>query len=249
MISGKDILFRSHNFHSLLTDGKGVKLTDIQAAELVRLLAIDSPTDKQRKTIAELIAKRDVKPELGDTGKGLIDDIFNEVIRGTYKQSIETPQMYKGTTMELHALQRAARVNGWGFVMKYTGKELRDNIGTGMPDETRIGIDAKCSHTDKQFMKVFDVETLENKVYETQAKRYAQMLERDHWYIAYSLENSPEETVIADAWKLWKKSEGEGTPTESFIDDVRGLHIFDHLPDLMMYEGYIYSTIYPIGLV
>lgn len=198
MITGKDILFRSHNFHALCQ------------------------------------GTRTNKDALGDTGKAVVLDIFREVIRGTYKRNIETPAMYKGNEREMFALKRAARVNGWPLPIKYNGRPLQDNIGTGMPDHYvpgKLGNDAKCSKSDEQFMKVFFDDDLKNKTYEVQAKRYAIMANLPEWHISYCLENSPEETIISHAWELWKKGEGEGYITESFIDDVRELHNFDHLPD------------------
>lgn len=195
MIRGKDIFFRSHNFHELCT------------------------------------GTRSDPNGFGDTAKAHIMKLFREVIRGTYTHKIETPAMYKGHTMQMFGLQRTFRVNGWGLALEYRGPELKDEIGTGMPDEIRIGNDQKCSETDEGFMKVFMSDELQNKTYETQAKRYAMLAGRDHWHISYTLENSPEEVVLKNARDLWKKGGESGYVPESFIDDVRALHCFDHLPD------------------
>lgn len=173
---------------------------------------------------------RSNKDALGDTAKAHVMKLFREQVRGTYSQNIETPAMFKGNEMEMHGLLRTFRVNGWGLPFKYTGQTVYDSIGFGTPDEVRIGNDQKCCHTDEQFMKHWFAEE-PDKAHKIQAQRYAMLFGRDHWHVSYTLENSPESVVISDAWKLWRKAEGEGAPPESFIDEVRTLHNFDHLPD------------------
>lgn len=166
----------------------------------------------------------------GDTSKAHVMKVFREEVRKTYTQSIETPAIYKGLEMEQHGLLRSFRVNGWGIPIRYTGLPVYDSVGVGTPDEVRIGNDQKCCHTDEQFMKHYFANE-PDKAHKIQAKRYAMLFGRDHWHVSYTLENSPESVVMADVWKYWKKGEGEGMPNEAFIDHVRTLHNFDHLPD------------------
>ena len=53
----------------------------------------------------------------------------------------------------------------------------------------------------------------------------------DSWHICYSLENTPEDLIVKDAWRLWKDGINEGQLTDSFLDEVRQMHNFDHLAD------------------
>jgi len=231
-MQNNDILFRSHNFGELCVSLSKPKLTDLQSAELAQLIASgESLTLKQKEKRDKLIAKRDAPLVLGEGGKSLVKRIFNETIRNTYRQNVESAYTIKGNELENFAVQRIAKVNGWGFCIKNT-QTFQDEIGFGTPDvfkeKAKLGFDAKCSFTDETF-PLWDSE-LKNTNYIWQDKRYAMLCGLDNWYTCYSLENSPEESIIKHAWQLLRKS-GEETMTDAFIDEVRALHNFDHLAD------------------
>lgn len=239
IIKGADIMFRTYNFADLCGSFSKTELTENQKVELKELQEKEKCTDKQTEKMNALIAKRDAKPELDQTAKNLVQEIFRTVIRGTYTEKIGNMYTKKGIIQEDMAIQRIARVNGWGVCLNANrqnegrGIELKDHIGVGHPDaykpNSHLGFDAKCSFTDATF-PLFD-ENLKSKQYEIQAKRLAMLAGFDKWHVCYSLENSPEEVVISHAWKLWKEAGNFGQLTDSFIDEVRALHRFDHLSD------------------
>lgn len=232
---GADIIFRTYNFHELCGSVTKTELTELQKDYKKSLEKKEKRTEKQEERLNELIAKENAKPELDLTAKKHVELIFKSVIRGTYKSNISNMYTKKGLIQEDMAIARIARVNGWGVVLNANKQNivLKDHIGEGHPDaykpNSRIGFDAKCCFTDETF-PLFE-KSLKSKQYEIQAKRLAMLANFDEWHIGYSLENSPEESVIAHAWKLWKEGENIGSPTDSFIDDVRALHNFDHLSD------------------
>lgn len=231
-MQNNDILFRSHNFGELCVSLSKSKLTDLQAVELQMLIDKgESATEAQKKKRQALIEKRDAPLVLGDGGKSLVKRIFNENVRNTYRQNVESAYTIKGNELENFAIQRIARVNGWGICVKNT-QTFKDEIGYGTPDvfkaNAKLGFDAKCSFTDETF-PLWDLE-LKNTNYIWQDKRYAMLCGLDSWFTAYSLENSPEESIIKHAWQLLKKS-GESQMTDEFINEVRVLHNFDHLAD------------------
>ena len=234
-IRGADILFRTHNFGQLMGSVTKTELTEKQRADLKLLLEKETLTEKQAQERDRLRLKRDARPELNQGGKTLIQNIFRETIRGTYKQSFSNKYTKKGNEVENHAINRIAKVNGWGSFLNANklGIKLQDHIGIGHPDaiktEMRLGFDAKASFTDETF-PLFESE-LKEVDYIWQAKRLAMMAGFDNWYIAYSLENTPESLVIKHAWELWRKSGNDGELEDSFLDEVRGLHTFDHLAD------------------
>jgi hypothetical protein len=233
---GSDIMFRTYNFGELMGSVTKTELTPKQATDLKSLLEKITLTEKQAQERDRLIAKRDAEPALNQGGKTLVQNIFREVVRGTYKQNFSNKYTEKGNSnCENTAIDRIAKVNGWGSFLNANklGIELKDHIGVAHPDaiktNIRIGFDAKSSFTDETF-PLFDNELKETN-YIWQAKRLAMMANFDKWFIAYSLENTPEHLVVKHAWELWRKSGNDGELTDSFLDDVRGLHTFDHLAD------------------
>lgn len=234
MIQGKDIKFRTHNFGDLMGSVTKQELTPKQQEELKDLLSKIQLTEKQAQTRDKLVYKRDSEPELDATAKTHVQEIFRRVVRNTHKHNFENKYTKKGNLVEDSAINRIAKVNGWGVFLNANklGIELKDSIGVGHPDafkEGVLGFDAKASYSDDTF-PLFQSE-LKERNYIWQDKRLAMMAGLDCWYTCYSLENSPEEIVIQDAWRLWKQAKEEGKLTESFIDDVRALHTYDHLAD------------------
>lgn len=248
-IRGCDLMFRTHNFGDLMGSVKKTELTEKQKIDLKDLLNKIELTPNQAQERDRLIKKRDSKPELDDTGKKLIQSLFNELILGIPSINYSTIQTSKGNEMETSAIIRIAKVEGWGHFINANklNIELRDKWGIGHPDAikkiSKIGFDAKCCFTIKSFpMHSY---RLDERNYIWQAKRLAMMAGFDKWYVSYSLENTPEHLIIAHAKQLWKKEDmhikvGElftrdfepvGEEQKHFINAVYANHNFDHLAD------------------
>lgn len=251
IIKGKDILFRTHNFGELMGSITKTELTAKQKIDLKDLQSRIVLTENQAKERDRLIAKQDSKPELSAGGKTLIQSMFNELVRGIKRKEISTNQTEKGLIVEDSAINRIAKVNGWGHFINANklGIELRDKYGIGHPDaiktNIRIGFDAKSSYSGDTFPLWEN--TLINMLYLWQARRLAMMAGFEEWYIGYSLENTPEHLVIKEAKSLWYQSnlfhdhghlfnnEFDLTPVgekqKQHLNDVFERHNFDHLAD------------------
>lgn len=251
LIKGADIMFRTHNFGELMGAITKTELTAKQKIDLKDLQSRIVLTENQAKERDRLLAKQDSRPELSVGGKTLIQTMFDELVRGIKKKEVKTNQTEKGLMVEDSAINRIAKVNGWGHFINANklGIELRDKYGIGHPDaiktNVRIGFDAKASYSGDTF-PLWD-EKLNNKIYDWQAKRLAMMAKFDTWFIAYSLENTPEHLVISEAKKLWYQSslfhdnghlfnnEYDLTPVgekqKQHLNDVFERHNFDHLAD------------------
>jgi len=236
-ITREEILFRTHNFGELIP---GVtELSEKQKKRIDELKNREKPlTDNMFIELGQLLEteKKFANPELGETAKKIVLRMFNEMIRGTYYFKVTTKQMEKGNKCENLAIARIAKVNGWGVFLNANaqGIELRDKIGIFHPDAYKpniLGFDAKCPWEDETFMAHFFAKELKDKNYIWQAKRGAMMADFDEWHICYSLENAPESIIQDEARKLWRIGENEGQVSDSFLDEVRQMHNYDHLPD------------------
>jgi len=241
-LTGADLMFRSYNFGELMGGLKKAELTPKQEITLAEHLSRIKITENQAKERDRLVKIRDSKPELSDGGKTLVLNYFKEMVRGTSRTFLKTDVLDKGKECENLAIARICKVNGFPPVINANklGVVLKDEYGEGHPDaiinSLRIGFDAKCSFTDDSF-PLFKSE-LKDVNYNWQAKRYAMMSGFDKWLVCYSLENTPMHIVEREAWKLWREGQNDGNPTESFIDDVRQMHNFDHLPDWARVKTY-----------
>lgn len=254
IIKGKDVLFRTYNFGKLMGSITRKELTKQQTIDLDRYMRKPTLTENQIKERDRLIKKRDSPPQLDDTGNGLIIEIFNELVRGIKPKEVHTKPIEKGNLVEDSAINRIAKVNGWGSFLNANkqGIELRDHIGIMHPDTYNefaktevIGFDAKASYDGETF-PFFD-DKLKNKMYEWQAKRSAMIAGVDIWPICYSLENTPEHLIIEECKSLWRKRKLHlehghlfnndidltplGDVQKSFVNEMYERHNFDHLAD------------------
>lgn len=235
-IKREEILFRTHNFGELIP--ASTSLSDSQKSRLMELKTRTKPlTDNMVIELAGLIEKQKAYalPDLSESGKAIVLDMFNQMVRGTYRLSSDSKETRKGNEMESFAIARIAKVMGWGVMLNSnkSGEVLQDEIGIMHPDAIKrsigIGLDSKCPYEDKNLNLFKDALDVKNYIW--QAKRGAMMAGFDGWHIGYSLENAPESIVISEAGKLWNEGMNEGEVTDSFIDEVRQMHNFDHLPD------------------
>ena len=239
-ITGADLMFRASSFGELMGGLTRSTLTDKQQATLEELLTKVTITEKQAVERDRLLEKRDSEPTLSDGAKTHVEKMFREEVRGTSPYRFESKYTDKGNRLEDSAIVRIARVNGWLAPMNANkiGVVLKDDLGEGHPDviykNERFGFDAKCSFSDDTFPLFANDLKQASKSYNNylwQAKRYAMMAGYDHWYICFSLENTPLDIVEGEAWKLWKLAGKQGQYTDDFFDEVRQMHNFDHLPD------------------
>lgn len=241
-LTGADLIFRSYNFGELMGGLKKSELTDKQKVTLEEYLSRVKISEKQAEERDRLIAIRDSQPELSDGGKTLVLNYFKEMVRGTSRAFVKTDVLDKGKECENMAIARICKVNGFPPVINGNklGLVLKDEYGEGHPDAVinsmRIGFDAKCSFSDDSF-PLFKSDLKDNN-YIWQAKRYGMMSGFDKWLVCYSLENTPMPIVEREARKLWREGQNEGSPTDDFIDSVRQMHNFDHLPDWARVKTY-----------
>lgn len=94
------LLFRCSSLGYLMTDGRGGGgLTEKQAEALTTFLKKSNLTDKQREYRDDLIAKRDAPPEIGDTVKTHLIDVFISAKYGR-REEIQNKVLTKGNERE-----------------------------------------------------------------------------------------------------------------------------------------------------
>lgn len=236
--------FRASRFSDLCGSIKKIELTPTQLQNIQKYENSQKAlTPTQEADFKKLKEKRDKEHELDDTAKKWVQELFRAWRRETYSKGFTgSKHTEKGNFCEPAAIDRVARVMGWGPTIK-SSKEFRDAIGTGHPDiwkpAIRARADVKCSWSDATF-PLFDT-VLKNIVYTWQAKRYCMQGNVPDWWVVYCLENTPDPLILQEAQRLWKESGETGyilkgddfvsNNAKLFYEQTKALHNFDHLAD------------------
>lgn len=177
--------------------------------------------------------------KLSETAKTYIQELFKEKELGIYKD-ISSRYLDKGIQMEDQAIQFAADVLGWEFVVKNTERFTNEFI-TGEPDintDTLLA-DIKCSWSGSTF-PMFDKE-LKNKDYFFQLQGYMWLTGHDKAELVYCLMNTPEslieKEIYAEHYKAYDFWNGE--ENESISTIVRLNHNFDRIPNELRVKRFI----------
>lgn len=188
-------------------------------------------------SIGSIMTESRTKGEkLGQTAKSYVEKLFKERELG-YIESISSKFLDKGIQMEDIAIQMAAEVLEWDFVVK-NEKRFNNEWITGEPDICTDDLlaDIKCSWNLGTF-PMFETE-LSNKMYYWQMQSYMMLTGHEQAELVYVLANTPfeivEDEVRREHWKLHLIDEDLDVRNA-----VQMMHNFDHIPDKMRVKRFI----------
>lgn len=188
-------------------------------------------------SIGSIMTESRTKGEkLGQTAKSYVEKLFKERELG-YIESISSKFLDKGIQMEDIAIQMAAEVLEWDFVVK-NEKRFNNEWITGEPDicTDNLLADIKCSWNLGTF-PMFETE-LSNKMYYWQMQSYMMLTGHEQAELVYVLANTPfeivEDEVRREHWKLHLIDEDLDVRNA-----VQMMHNFDHIPDKMRVKRFI----------
>lgn len=226
------VLFRASGIGNLMVEGRGLTLTDIQKKRLEELQSKDKITEKQQLEFEKLIAKRDAPPELSDTAKGYIHDIWLMNEKGFYEE-ISNRYTEKGLFNEVDGVELISEAEGRYYTTTGKNRETKGNI-TGECDVLteiegkKVIKDIKCSWSPKTFMNA-KMTTL----YEWQGRAYMHLYNADEFHLHYCLTDCPAHLYENEVWKLKNKfgiiDQDEET-VKPLFDQLKLNHIFSDNP-------------------
>jgi hypothetical protein len=167
-------------------------LTENQKKELIRLEAKESLTEKQTETLADIIKKRDFKPDFDLTvgAKTYIRGLVKEIVYN-YSPEISSKEMEKGIDVEDESIELYNEVFFTNYVKNTKPNEnewiVTRECDINAPDKI---IDIKSSWSKKTFPSLPDEG--ENPDYEAQLRGYMWLYGKDKAELAYCLVNTPE---------------------------------------------------------
>lgn len=205
------ILFRASGFGALMTEGKGSQFTPENAERISELEyerdnllnkngnKIKWTTNKQEE-LDKLITKRDAPPQLSETAKRFVEEMWLLNKKGFY-EGLDNRYIGKGLHNEEDGIELVSEVEG-NFYIKNTERVTKGNL-TGEADIVteidgkRIIKDIKSSWNPKTFMNG-DLSNL----YEYQGRCYLLLYDAEEFHLHYTLTDCPPHLFENEVWKL-----------------------------------------------
>lgn len=210
--------------------------TQKQLDTLADLLSRTKPlTDNQKKTVEDITAKRDAKPELQKGAKTYCQQWVKEQI---YSRRIEFSNKYteKGNICEPEGIDLTARVMGYGLICKNEQFYFDDDI-CGTPDIVLPEIieDIKNSWSCFTF-PLFEV-TLPDTDYYYQLHGYMALTGRKKAAVNYCLIDAPDELIDREARTAAYKA-GMAEVEMELYDEVHAKMTYGGIPDNLRFKRF-----------
>lgn len=204
------------------------RLNELQA----RKDGIGKPlTANMEAELLELIAKRDAPPQLGQTAKSYIEELWLKYNYG-YDEPLITDELLKGNLVEREGMELVSLM--WpGEFRKKNEQYFEDEHFCGTPDtllekEPDVVEDTKSTWSIKTFFNVDRVDP----VYFAQGQVYLHLTGRRKFRVHYCLMNTPPELVHNEQKRFfWKCGGDENNPEfKRIAKQIEKNHNVDNVP-------------------
>ena len=239
MTNFNDVLIRCSCIGKIMANGKGSVLTEKQAAELERLQGLPSRTEKQEVTLQEYIAKRDAPPELSETAKSYLKEVYMSYKYG--KESLggseRSKYTIKGRSVEDQSIMMLSRIDGLPYDKnqeRFTNAYL-----TGEPDIlvrdksgniTKV-IDIKSSWDGASLLS--NIGNPLNPLYYWQVNGYMALTGATEAEVCYCLVNMPQEIIEGEKKRIFytmNPATEENVEYKKAIERLENAMTFDEIP-------------------
>ena len=217
--------------------GKLESITEIQAKKLAELQArkdgVGKPlTLKMEAELKELIAKRDAPPELPQTAKSYIEELWRK-IKFQYSEPLVTDELLKGDMCEQEGIDMVSLLLTGEFRVKNEITFNDDPYCVGTPDillseEPDVVEDIKSVWSLKTFMEKKDLDP----IYYGQGQVYLHLTSRKKFRVHYCLFSTPKELVEREQRRFFWKFGGDETNDKylEICEQIAKNHNVEHIP-------------------
>jgi len=239
MTNWNDVLIRCSCIGKIMANGKGSVLTEKQAAELERLQGLPSRTEKQEVTLQEYIAKRDAPPELSETAKSYLKEVYmtHKYGKESLGGSERSKYTIKGRSVEDQSIMMLSRIDG----LPYTKNQTRftNDYLTGEPD-------ILVTDDDGNSVKVIDIKSSWdgasllsnignplNPLYYWQVHGYMALTGAKEAEVCYCLVNMPQEIIEGEKKRIFYTMNPvteENVDYKKAIERLENAMTFDEIP-------------------
>lgn len=239
MTNFNDVLIRCSCIGKIMANGKGSVLTEKQSAELERLQGLPSRTEKQEATLQEYIAKRDAPPELSETAKSYLKEVYM-----TYKYGKESlggsersKYTIKGRSVEDQSIMMLSRIDGLPYDKnqeRFTNAYLTGEPDILVRDEngniTKV-IDIKSSWDGASLLS--NIGNPLNPLYYWQVNGYMALTGATEAEVCYCLVNMPQEIIEGEKKRIFytmNPATEENVDYKKAIERLENAMTFDEIP-------------------
>lgn len=239
MTNFNDVLIRCSCIGKIMANGKGSVLTEKQAAELERLQGLPSRTEKQEATLQEYVAKRDAPPELSETAKSYLKEVYMSYKYG--KESLggseRSKYTIKGRSVEDQSIMMLSRIDGLPYDKnqeRFTNAYLTGEPDILVRDEngniTKV-IDIKSSWDGASLLS--NIGNPLNPLYYWQVNGYMALTGATEAEVCYCLVNMPQEIIEGEKKRIFytmNPATEENVDYKKAIERLENAMTFDEIP-------------------
>lgn len=239
MTNFNDVLIRCSCIGKIMANGKGSVLTEKQSAELERLQGLPSRTEKQEATLQEYVAKRDAPPELSETAKSYLKEVYMSYKYG--KESLggseRSKYTIKGRSVEDQSIMMLSRIDGLPYDKnqeRFTNAYLTGEPDILVRDEngniTKV-IDIKSSWDGASLLS--NIGNPLNPLYYWQVNGYMALTGATEAEVCYCLVNMPQEIIEGEKKRIFytmNPATEENVDYKKAIERLENAMTFDEIP-------------------
>jgi hypothetical protein len=222
-----------------MAEGRGSVLTEKQSEELERLSALPEPTAKQKETIERLTTKRDAPPELSDTTKTYLKEIymFHKYGKESVGGSERSKYTIKGRSVEDESIAMLSRIDNSHYSKnenRYTNEYLTGEPDIIVTDESGLPskiIDIKSSWDGASLLS--NIGKPLNSLYYWQVHGYMALTGAKEAEVAYCLVNMPEEIINGEKKRIYyamNPATEENADFKRVVNKLVNNMTFDEIP-------------------
>lgn len=192
-------------------------------------------TDNMKEELADLIQKRDAKPELQAGAKTYLDNWIKEQI---YRRTKEVSSKYteKGILCEQQAIDLVARRMNYGLISK-NDVRLEDEYMTGECDLNLPSMVEDIKNSWDVFTFPLFANELPDKDYYYQLQGYMHLYGKQRGAVNYCLIDAPDELINNEAFRISRKAGFDEVEMELY-DEVKAKMTYADIPDQLKHKRF-----------
>lgn len=239
MTNWNDALIRCSCLGKIMAEGRGSVLTEKQTEELERLSSLPKLTEKQQETLNRLIAKREAPPELSDTTKTYLKEVY--MLHKYGKESVggseRSKYTIKGRSVEDESIAMLSRIDNSQYSkneQRYTNEYLSGEPDIIINDESGLPskiIDIKSSWDGASLLS--NIGKPLNSLYYWQVHGYMALTGAKEAEVAYCLVNMPEEIINGERKRIYyamNPATEENAEFKRVVNKLVNNMTFDEIP-------------------